>query len=285
MHSLSIQYDNDLFTQTDRYYTQGIQLKYTSVTFNYSLLNRMMQLLPVSKAQTLTISGIKLTHAVFTPSDLGASRPLLNDRPYAGYLYLAYFHEQQDTLLQQILTTELQVGVMGRPAFAEGMQKTIHDVVNGEQPQGWDNQIAPDAIVGYTIKYEKAVLGRVQQSCVGVFGEAALGTLITSLSIGAKARLDNYSIGHPAKLRLQVYASSQVKGIAYNATLQGGIFNPNSVYTIDQPHLNRWLLHHNIGGQLTYANLSIGYVWHFLSPEFTWGETHRWGSIWLEVGF
>lgn len=273
-------YDNDFFTQTDKYYTQGIQLKYVSESFHQSFFNRLM--FSLSGKPLLVQNGLKIQHAGFTPNNLGTSQIQVGDRPYAAYIYLGWFRQQQDTTSQISLTTELQLGTIGRAAFGEGMQKTIHAVIDDEQPKGWDNQIASDVIIGYSLKYERALLGKIDRSRVSMLATADLGTLLTAASLGARAE---WNTNPKAKLRFRAYAIPYIQLVAYNATLQGGLFNQTSPYTIPAHKISRWLGRFQLGGELTYKRLSVGYTRDDISIEFTGVTRHRWGSVWVRVGF
>ncbi|WP_299453611.1 lipid A deacylase LpxR family protein [uncultured Microscilla sp.] len=279
-HQLSFEYANDLFTQTDQYYTQGIRLSYGSTTLNRAWLNRLMLKLP--KPSSFAQSGIQLKHEVFTPTDLGKGQVLPNDRPYAGVLHITWWHTQQDTLKQQSLTSAMHLGIIGPAAFAEGMQKTIHEVVNSEQPQGWDNQVAADLIVGYSLKYEKALLGNINHTHISGLAKVQLSTLISSASVGARA---HWNSPHWAQLRIQLYGVAYQSWVGYNATLQGGVFNTNSPHKLSNNQLERWLTSLTLGATLNYGKASIGYAWHYVSPEFIQAQSHRWGALKIEIKF
>lgn len=278
---IAIQYDNDLFTQTDQYYTQGIRLQYTTSQLKRFLLNRVLLKLP-GHPSTISHRSVMLQHAVFTPTNLGATQPLRNDRPYAGYLTLTYSQQQMDIVHQQMLVSGIQVGAMGRPAFAEGMQKTIHDIVNGEQPQGWDHQIAPEALLGYQVYYQKTLLGKIDHSQLHLFGQINLGNLRTSALAGIGFQLKNRK---SARLKWQVAASSQIQWVAYDATLQGGLFNRSSPHTFTNQQIKRNVIHHQLGGTLGLGKWQVGYAYHLMSPEFVGAAIHRWGSLRVSIAF
>ncbi|OJJ13991.1 hypothetical protein BKI52_44810 [marine bacterium AO1-C] len=279
--AIHFQYDNDLFTQTDQYYTQGIRLQYTTNQLKRFFLNRVLLGLP-NHSQITSRRSIKLQHAVFTPTDLGVAQPLRNDRPYAGYLTLTYSQQQIDTEHQQVLMSGIQVGTIGRPAFAEGMQKTIHDIVNGEQPQGWDNQIASEQLLGYQIYYQKAILGKINHSHLHLLGQINTGNLLTNALLGVGFLLKNKP---SARLKWQLIGSSQLQWVAYNATLQGGLLNRSSPHTFASQQIKRGIAHHRLGSTLGIGQCYIGYTFHLISPEFASGEMHRWGSLQMSVEF
>ncbi|EAY24797.1 lipid A deacylase LpxR family protein [Microscilla marina] len=277
---LSVEYANDLFTQTDQYYTQGIRLNYASVALTKAWLNRLMIKLP--RPSSFVQSGIQLKHEVFTPTDLGTGQVLPNDRPYAGALHIAWWYTQQDTLKQQSLTSAMYLGTIGPAAFAEGMQKTIHEVVNSEQPQGWDNQVAADLIVGYSLRYEKALLGNIHRTNISGLAKVQLSTLITSASVGARA---HWSSSHRAQLGVQLYGVAYQSWVGYNATLQGGLFNTSSPHKLSNDQIERWLTSLKLGVTLSYGRANIGYAWHYVSPEFVQAQSHRWGALKIGIGF
>lgn len=83
--------------------------------------------------------GAYLEQDIFTPENKDSKEPQYGDRPYAGYLHIAYFQNilkgQQDDYFK------IDVGIIGPYSFAEQTQKGFHSMFKMAQPQGWNIQL------------------------------------------------------------------------------------------------------------------------------------------------
>jgi hypothetical protein len=88
-----------------------------------------------------------LGSVVYTPEDIGASAPVLSDRPYASLIYYA---DKQVSVREgeSAVGTELRFGVLGLKV-ADAFQGSLHQYwrsgFNSEEPEdpkGWSNQIS-----------------------------------------------------------------------------------------------------------------------------------------------
>ena len=79
---IEVEWANDVFFQTDRYFTNGLVLEYYSQSFNrFGLSNLLFD--PMSESGP--IYSISVNHDIFTPKNVFGN-PELTDRPYAGVL-------------------------------------------------------------------------------------------------------------------------------------------------------------------------------------------------------
>ena len=88
--------ENDLFGDTDQQYTNGIQIGWQSPDLAYyaqeerlpAWIHRTMGYLPwIHHPDSQKNIGITLGQKIFTPEDLEAFDLIIDDRPYAGWLY------------------------------------------------------------------------------------------------------------------------------------------------------------------------------------------------------
>ena len=82
---------------------------------------------------------ISVGQAMYTPADKMRTDVILNDRPYAGWLYLGLGWNARDAL--HLNTVELDVGVVGPASMAQQSQNFIHDLRSLDRFAGWDNQL------------------------------------------------------------------------------------------------------------------------------------------------
>jgi hypothetical protein len=128
---------------------------------------------------------------IFTPSDTAAVNPPLNERPYAGYLYLGLgLLANDDTEFDQL---QLQLGVVGPTALARDAQAFVHSIEGIRKPAGWHFQLRDEPAVLITFDRAWRVIPR--QSLLGLqfdieprFG-VAVGNVYDYASAGAMARL------------------------------------------------------------------------------------------------
>ncbi|MCF8093096.1 MAG: lipid A deacylase LpxR family protein [Desulfotignum sp.] len=156
LQTFQVFYENDLFGDTDKYYTNALQMTWLSKDLKrYKDDVRLPQwFLPVIRAvpfahvpgSTHNI-GLLFGHQIYTPSDIRAAKLLPDDRPYAGNLYAGIaLHSKTLTKLD---TIEITLGVVGPSALGEQVQNTVHDLRDIAEAQGWDNQLDDEVALGF----------------------------------------------------------------------------------------------------------------------------------------
>jgi len=74
-----------------------------------------------------------------------------------------------------------------------------------------------------------------------------------------------------------------VNVIGYDATLQGGMFNKKSPYTISNKELERLTAQVNFGIIMQTRTMYFEYSRSLITREFEVGKSSKWGGI--KVGF
>jgi lipid A 3-O-deacylase len=146
-------WENDLFAATDRDYTNGFKLTWSTPYltnredsrlpgWSYPVLN----LLPmVNDPTSFRAISISLGQDIFTSEDTDAEELIVDQRPYAGYLYLAFgFHSKKGNRKD---TWEIGLGVVGPASQAEQAQNLVHDIIGSDRANGWDNQLKDEPIL------------------------------------------------------------------------------------------------------------------------------------------
>jgi hypothetical protein len=85
--------------------------------------------------------------------------------------------------------------------------------------------------------------------------------------------------------RFQLYAYSQplVSLVAYDATMQGGLFNRNSPYRIADSQVTRFTFENQTGIVFQVYRFHLEGFLCLLTKEFNAGRMHRWGGV--KLGF
>ena len=159
---LTARLENDLFTDTDQNYTNGVA--FTAVS--HDMIGKLKpECLPApvrlqaelirylnpgfwadadvpAHAQNVVV---KFGQAMFTPKDFARTDLITDDRPYAGLLYvgMSWNHRKHETQSEiEILDTrEITLGVIGPMSLARQTQNIIHNIKAIDKFEGWSNQL------------------------------------------------------------------------------------------------------------------------------------------------
>jgi hypothetical protein len=156
-HSLALNFENDGPLGTDRHYTAGVHLTYWSADNAMPRwLRGFSDWLPAAGLRPAARKfGLEIGQEIFTPELLSTTELVLNDRPYAGWLYLGSGLRRRGPGLgarPAMETVRLDLGVVGPSALAKQTQAIAHQ----DDPKGWDNQL--DDEFGVALRYEQRYL-------------------------------------------------------------------------------------------------------------------------------
>jgi len=149
--------ENDLVAKTDKNYTHGTRFKRISIPENRSnTIRYIAETLPAirlfdSDPRDLSFIETEIGQEIHTPDNIRIREPILDDNPYAGYLYskLYRINSSKNTLLE----TSIETGVIGPLSFADKTQRFVHnDLGLGADPVGWDNQLKNEPIFNFNYR-------------------------------------------------------------------------------------------------------------------------------------
>jgi hypothetical protein len=146
---ISIQIENDVIARTDRDYTSGIRIGWTSPSVD-ATGNEYLPRFLTELGNTLWGPGrqrlaIDFSNALYTPKDTAARTPDPRDRPYAGVTLGSMFLLHDTTTTRDVLGFSL--GVLGPSARGENIQNGFHDLIGDQESAGWSHQIKDMPIV------------------------------------------------------------------------------------------------------------------------------------------
>lgn len=151
--TLSILFENDVFFNTDRDYTNGVLIGYTLAAGDTpGWLSDAIHMLPRFKDRTLHLSA-ELGQNIYTPTDLTLVNPPLSERPYAGFLYAGLGVIADDA--QDHDQLQFQLGVVGPDSLAEATQKLVHSTFGFQKPMGWATQLANEPALEITYEHSR----------------------------------------------------------------------------------------------------------------------------------
>ena len=208
---LLFQLDNDLFTGSDKNYTNGARMAWLQPIPMESMNgfqdwlrdlsgagdNRFFAML-TSFIEPETIRydwGTGITQLMFTPEDYSAPEAPPGQRPYAGWLGIEFsLHAKDAYSLSSVL---LSIGTTGENSFAQETQEWVHrNISNSPILQGWDSQVPGELTVNFHFDRKRrfsALAEHTRDWPVGLDGYfewgAALGNFRTDAYIGALMRV------------------------------------------------------------------------------------------------
>lgn len=272
-HSWRLVYENDFFGATDRYYTQGIYLE----TVQPSLARSPIRHFLIAPAHSTTRFGVAFADEGYTGSDLKEAAIVRGDHPWAGTKQLHAFAIATDTTRNRRISSQLTVGIIGQGAAGREIQTFIHERTGNTIPQGWHNQIRNDVILNYSVGTEQRLVAAGRAIELWSAGTARVGTYQTSLSFGGTLLAGR--IG-----RIYAYATPSVKLVGYDATLQGGLFNRRSPYTVATGDMARAVYTQRLGLVYRGDRIFFEFFRALTGPEFAGARMHRTGGVSIGIG-
>ncbi|MFP4845613.1 lipid A deacylase LpxR family protein [Winogradskyella sp. PE311] len=277
-------YDNDYFAATDENYTQGYNFEFVSPSLEKNPVNTLF----LQPKNMVTKYGLSIEHIGFTPNNYELEEIQFGDRPFAAAIMLKSFAIAFNKEKQTRLSQSLSLGIIGPGAFGKEMQVGIHEATGNKTPIGWDNQIKNDVVLNYRIAFEKQLYQYNNLIAINANSALQLGTLFTNASIGSNitiGKLNTAFITSKSERKFQVYAygQPQINIIGYDASLQGGLFNKESPYTISSDSLERFTAQFNYGLIIKTKTLYFEYTRSDITREFKTGSSAKWGGI--RIGF
>ncbi len=285
-----VTYENDFFTATDRFYTQGILIE----VVHPRLQARLFEQLLFAPSHSRRRFGVAFEDNGYTSRDLKQATIPVGDRPYAGTKQLRAFVIANDTTTGGLTTSSLTLGVIGPAAGGREIQTYLHRKTGNTIPMGWTHQIHNDVILNYEIATER-VLQRVgRRADVSAAASVRAGTFHTAAIIGTTLRAGRLrsdasssipaapSVTPPAARTARAifaYVKPQLQVVGYDATLQGGLFNRSSPYTIASGDVSRTVYRQQIGLVYRSATRYVELTHIYTSPAFRGGAAHRTGGI------
>jgi len=242
-NEFGFQSDNDSYLGqgSDRYYTNGLFLNYRRA-FDQQKLPEGLE----KKTYEITV-GQKM----YNPYSGYAPDPTIQDRPFAGYLYvegaLNWFYSNESSL-----QTNVQIGTTGKNSLGESGQKLLHRTFDFYSIDGWQYQIKGQATINASALYSR-LLARVADNALefSFEGYGNLGTTFDGAGAGILIRTGSLNqlfnsayyhavIGNNAKTKALVkrefffYAKPQLNVVAFDATIQGSPFTKDNPVTFGQ---------------------------------------------------
>ena len=148
LRTVSLNWENDLFSGTDRDYTNGLKLTYSrpyrlgdgSGHGSRGWADDVMDAFPPTDDPFARRAvSYSLGQNIYTPEDTRRSDLVEDDRPYAGYSYFGVgFHVREGSRRQ---VWEVDAGVVGPLSMGQEVQDFAHSISGSSYAEGWKHQL------------------------------------------------------------------------------------------------------------------------------------------------
>lgn len=211
-HAVTANIENDsmLLKRDDGFYTSGLRL-----ASSWTLI----------EGGQARIWRWQLGQELYTASDINLppSRIHPRDHPYAGWLHAGVAREFHDDR-GRMTRLGLDLGCLGPCAGGERTQKTLHRLINQPEPQGWSSQLRNEwgFVLHGAYTPLRLALSRTVDLAPTVHGR--FGNIFTDAGAELMLRAGRLN-SLPGQRALYGYLRADAKGVAYDATKQGGYFS------------------------------------------------------------
>ena len=238
---------------------------------------------------------------MFTPVKATLPFASSHDRPFAGYFYGEYgqsrFYDSQNVLI-----TNLQVGVIGPNAKGQDLQNFMHQIYNYPEAKGWKHQIHN----AFALNFNTTFIKHFRKSSsshfdLNSYNELKAGTMFTSISTGIYSRIGlkklqetSNSVAFNSNLNNEssksfsesfIYIKPMFNYVLYDATIQGSFLNKTSPVTFDVMPFTFSL---ELGYKYYRKRFLYGYTFHFHSKKLKSlraSKSNTYGSIYIGYYF
>jgi lipid A 3-O-deacylase len=278
--------DNDSYLAqgSDRYYTNGLFIHF----------RRALDQQTLKAGLEKKIYEITAGQEIYNPYSGSAPDPARHDRPFAGYLYaggaLSWFHTNE-----RILKVSAEIGATGPHSLAEEGQELLHNTVGFYELGGWDYQIKNAVTLNLSAQYTRLLHRSSNLATDFSFeGYANAGTTFSGAGAGILFRAGglnqlfnsaytNAVIGNNPKTKALVkrevffYAKPQLNFVAYDATIQGSMFNNNDPVTFGVKPI---VFAQQVGFNFSSQRFTVDFGMIFKTKEVkSTAKAHQYGSI------
>jgi hypothetical protein len=241
---------------------------------------------------------------MYTPADITKSTLTLNDRPWAGFLYVSMgMATLTDNHTDEV---EATVGVVGPASMAEVTQKFIHQILpNNDEPKGWSHQLKnePGLMLAWQRGWPMLAKRRINNTLLSFdpYAGGTIGNIRTYGDMGFTIRLSpSDSIWQDTPVRVRpampgtgiyeiprngwswsLFTGLEGRAVARDIFLDGNTF-ANS-HSVDK---NIVVVDATAGAALTYNNTRLSYTVVYRTREFkTQDRPEVFGALSLGVRF
>ena len=297
--TLEIENDYFGFSGADRHYTTGTRLSWLSAPDRTpEWTSGPYTAWPIFAETGARRWGFAIGQNIYTPTDVDRDVPDPNDRPYAGWTYVAVSLNTETTT--RLDTLELDLGVVGPAAEARQVQNGFHHQIGNPPSHGWDHQLKNEPggmLIGerrWRLLDPTPVFGSstLSTDIIGLVG-ASLGNVQTYGNVGAIFRIGgrlDADFGPPHirpslpgsgtfkksdGLNWYIFGGGEGRAVAHDIFLDGNTFRDSP--SVDKENL---VADAELGFALTYGEMRASFTQIYRTKEFKGQQGNdRFGAI------
>lgn len=311
--ALTFYFENDAFGGTDRDYTNGARISWTSPSLHLFAddataggVAGVFDNAPWIDSSYERNVAISIGQSLFTPVDVHNPNLVPNERPYAAWLYTGLGLVWKKPNVKNTLV--FNIGVVGPWAQGEQTQRAVHGSLGQRSPQGWNNQLGNE--VGVNVTYERKWRFRSSPNGNGLawdflpYTGATLGNVYTLGTLGSELRfgynlpddfgtgaisdsattptpLDGSTKAWAHRFGAHFFARAEGRAVARNIFLDGNTFR--SSHSVDKYPFVADL---SLGFAMNWRNSKLSYAFIYRTREFKGQpEGQLFGSVTLSFFF
>lgn len=285
---ISLSSDNDAYLATgqDRYYTNGLEIK-----FSHALTRT------IKKGDTLNrVLDISIGQNIYNAHTGSIDHLWEVDRPVTAFLYqgagISWINRKE-----RALRLGYQIGFIGPRAGGKEAQKLIHSLVGFYEIEGWEFQLKNSVEFNAMLNHKTLITRGADYDLLSDLN-LRLGTTFSNVEIAAVLRAGrinklfqsvstNTRIGdgnETIKEELFFFFRPSLKYIIYDATIQGGLFNEDKGPVTFKP--KRLIFFPSLGVHYASRRWDLSYAIQFTGREIKRQQyAHQYGNISLGFRF
>lgn len=284
--------DTDAFvpgpSTTDRNYTQGARISWYGSPGEMPLwAHGVADHLGGRDSQRRF--GLAVGQEIYTPDAISTRGPILNDRPYAGWLYGSAFVSTQSARRER--TLEMTAGMVGPNSFASDAQKWWHSELGIRAPRGWQYQLRNEPAVMLRLQERRRPWGQRKHLDLVPHAVATVGNVLTYAGAGATVRFGlplpndfgpspttNPGPGERSgRVHLYAFARAEGRAVAHSIFLDG-----NTSGGSQRVHRVPLVGEAQMGFGARWHSVGLRYLFSSTTREFRERpDVHRYGSFGL----
>jgi lipid A 3-O-deacylase len=188
-----LSHENDWFIYSDRDYTGGLRLAYT--TPNYATWSQV----PIAPAwlgsffdrfnglngvDSVVAAALYAQLNIYTPNDSQNSIPDPTDHPYSGWVGLGMDVIRQSAERRAIF--EVNLGLIGPDSGGQDLQDSFHDEIGDSEPAGWNDQLKNEPVLQLTYRqdWRPAWLTNLSDASPGSYNYDVIGHGLVTVGNG-----------------------------------------------------------------------------------------------------
>lgn len=290
---ISFSFYNDFFAGSDKHFSNGGALSWLDEDNSSS--NYTNFLLDITNALSINLdksknynAGITLSQITITPENTNLQTIQYEDMPYAGYAALSTYLLQWDE--KKFCEYKISLGVVGKEAMSEEIQKSFHKLIDNKEPKGWNTQLKTQYTINFLLQYGEITWESQNNNSFHIdwfnhFG-ATLGNFNTTAFGGSILRLGknyakNFNTHYPYLADEASLIELDTHHEGFGWSLNGGVDGQLLAYSyvLDEAQKEGYNSDKNLlsaslyfGGDLYYFNHKLSLFYQSQSP-YTKAET------------